>query len=1256
MKLVQLCAKAFALAYLLSSLPSFAFFDDFNRPDADTLGSNWTLANGSADIGIRNGEATIVGSTGNVLGIVRPLFFSVPVTVSADIKALNGYAGLLDRFDALIGILSDGNANSGYRVVFGRSDQISNNSIVQLYDGPNLLASVSPGFQYTGSIHVSVTFNLDRSITGVVRDSQNAFPFNFGPRTIQSSGTKFLFSGGSSTGRVPGALLPSVDNLLIHQGVTCNPSINQLISPPLVYDNVGKNWGQTFTAVSKSFSGVRVFVGDPTRPISNGIGPLMGPAELVLFDADTATELARSEVLPANAVVSGEIDLLLQQPVATQIGKKYYFAIDSNNISPAYGIGLANYLSTYVDGSEAYIDAGGTIVEHYMNRDLSFNVYDGSCPAPGSPPPSPDIPPDGSWVELNWPELGGTGGFIVTDPNTFTDKEWGWLIAALKAKNEKFKQTPSSVETISQLKDFQCHSGYISKAGYPGFLAEPVCAGSPGYGNFGSETSKAFTRFLVGKGVVKLLPSGWVVQVSRTSESNTNKITKHGTDSYRWYQVKDVTDKSEGWMVAGKTDSNNTFTEQYLAYSSSNQKDLEDKASPFIDAGNIINRKNRAAEILRAVENYRDSANPANELEKSKNLTLLTSIPKELILAIVIQESGHDGDDFDNEIVSYDYGHGVMQNTFVGFWTEPWTERTIDKITSLPKVTVHDDKYFKNDSDPRGEASQVIIPQCASIGSSLYRDCYANSGIHSGLSKPYKAYKDDSNNPLYRQYVNSKQSIFANVKDGLNVLLNKYLFAKRKIGNKVSWTNPVEAKDKTKYPVSAEEMVKIATVKGYNGFKVSASCPLLLDNNNTPDYISHVADKLLSVSDVTNFSVPAFDNSNELIEKMKAVDYHRTEIKICSPGTLRIIDDNGVITGGVGADFVDQIPLAFYNTETGKEAVTYLSNNSYKYQVIGTDPGVYAFNIVNVTPDGIQPIYLQNIPLALGETYTYQVDWDAIARNEKGVQVSIDHKGDGTNVDTFFVSANLNDTLPPVSTASASGINGLNGWYTSDVGVTLTASDGDGAGVKSTYFSLDNGSTWQLYDNYSDIHFTDEGTHTVQYYSIDFLGYQEAVQTLTIKIDKTAPEARISADPAGKKLGVSGIDNLSNTTVANDASGNFIVTDEAGHTVKLFFASNSTSTKRTSAVMTGMQYDNAAVTPFSNISFNYTWNQRSAQPLMTQKIYGKDVFNIQSEYQKDNDMTTLEIETPSVHLPTQNYPGSKIVTITTTKGALGYTF
>ncbi len=123
-----------------------------------------------------------------------------------------------------------------------------------------------------------------------------------------------------------------------------------------------------------------------------------------------------------------------------------------------------------------------------------------------------------------------------------------------------------------------------------------------------------------------------------------------------------------------------------------------------------------------------------------------------------------------------------------------------------------------------------------------------------------------------------------------------------------------------------------------------------------------------------------------------------------------------------------------------------------------------------------------------------------------------------------------------------------------------------------------------------------------------------------------------------------------------DASGNFIISDEAGHTAKLFFTSNSTTTKSTSAVMTSVQYDGAAISSFPPISYNYTWNQKAAQPLMTQKIYGKGIFNIQSEYQKDIDMTALEIETPLVHLPSQNYPGNKIVTITTTKGILGYSF
>ena len=104
----------------------------------------------------------------------------------------------------------------------------------------------------------------------------------------------------------------------------------------------------------------------------------------------------------------------------------------------------------------------------------------------------------------------------------------------------------------------------------------------------------------------------------------------------------------------------------------------------------------------------------------------------------------------------------------------------------------------------------------------------------------------------------------------------------------------------------------------------------------------------------------------------------------------------------------------------------------------------------------------------------------------------------------YITYLNLGDTTPPTTTATVtSGTLGNNGWYTSDVVVSLSATD-SGSGVQSISYgdgSIDttvNGDT-------ATITLTSEGQHTLLFQSKDNAGNVESVKQVVIKIDKSAP-------------------------------------------------------------------------------------------------------------------------------------------------------
>jgi hypothetical protein len=102
----------------------------------------------------------------------------------------------------------------------------------------------------------------------------------------------------------------------------------------------------------------------------------------------------------------------------------------------------------------------------------------------------------------------------------------------------------------------------------------------------------------------------------------------------------------------------------------------------------------------------------------------------------------------------------------------------------------------------------------------------------------------------------------------------------------------------------------------------------------------------------------------------------------------------------------------------------------------------------------------------------------------------------------------LQDTTPPASTANVLG-SISNGWYTSDVQVSLSAADTD-TGVSKTEYRLDNAADWGTYTG--PITLSAEGSHTLYYRSSDVAGNVEQTKTLQINIDKTAPLLTVQLD------------------------------------------------------------------------------------------------------------------------------------------------
>ncbi|MBT7072876.1 MAG: hypothetical protein HN975_18535 [Anaerolineae bacterium] len=108
------------------------------------------------------------------------------------------------------------------------------------------------------------------------------------------------------------------------------------------------------------------------------------------------------------------------------------------------------------------------------------------------------------------------------------------------------------------------------------------------------------------------------------------------------------------------------------------------------------------------------------------------------------------------------------------------------------------------------------------------------------------------------------------------------------------------------------------------------------------------------------------------------------------------------------------------------------------------------------------------------------------------------------NVEKINIPLNV-DMTDPVPSRVIGGLSGSNGWYSSSITVTASATDG-GAGVDALATTLD-GSTWATYS--APLTLTD-GTYTLQVKATDLAGNQASTTSETLKVDATAPSTSVS--------------------------------------------------------------------------------------------------------------------------------------------------
>lgn len=482
---------------------------------------------------------------------------------------------------------------------------------------------------------------------------------------------------------------------------------------------------------------------------------------------------------------------------------------------------------------------------------------------------------------------------------------------------------------------------------------------------------------------IKTLPNGWIVQVVQKTESGLAVVD----GGYRWYRVVDPTDGTDGWMIAslaggeGNGESNGVVetmgaTATYLPYDETMQDTYAHDSAMSLNDPTPTNNQIRRDTITEAVAHFLQNIDTIPSLYSSddspEKISDLSGFAPEIILAIAAQESGNIN--FDNEFVTFDYGHGVMQPTMNAWKNEP------------------NNFKFNNNDDARGFASNVHLLKCKSFdpnnpdpiykGVADYKNCYKNTDTKNKLQKPYDNFAHDAANPKYKEYTNTIQSIYANIKDGLGILRQKFGYA----GG--SCPKPDQVIQGITF--TCEDMQKIKSIWAYNGFGHDP-----VTGAYTGTYLKDVADKLEHIGNY--FPGASYDDSDHFIEKLRIANDNKKTVKVYSPVSLYAKDTNGNVTGLFDGEVKNDIPNSVYDP-TEEALAIFFPESEPTYTVVGGSSGAYGFGYESTT-DGNQIIAGTGeediLPTTEAQTDTFTIDDAVLGDGGKGINISVDENSDG---------------------------------------------------------------------------------------------------------------------------------------------------------------------------------------------------------------------------------------------------------------------
>jgi hypothetical protein len=216
------------------------------------------------------------------------------------------------------------------------------------------------------------------------------------------------------------------------------------------------------------------------------------------------------------------------------------------------------------------------------------------------------------------------------------------------------------------------------------------------------------------------------------------------------------------------------------------------------------------------------------------------------------------------------------------------------------------------------------------------------------------------------------------------------------------------------------------------------------------------------------------------------------------------------------------------------------------------------------------------------------------------------------------------DVAPPVTAATLSQEPNAAGWHNADVTVTLAAADQNGgSGLREIIYSV-NGAVSHVHGTHAVIPVTSEGTTTIVFYAKDRAGNTEVAQTVTVKLDKTAPSIGDVTRTAANAVGWNNTDVTAQYTATDSGSG-----FDSGATLSDAFSFTNEGAGQTYDIVVTDLAGNTAQQTVGGVNIDKTAPQIEAARVTPANAAGWNNTNVLAGYNANDATSGLAANSPA---------------------------